>query len=265
MTDEPHGDPASEQPTEAGGGSPLDRLELLAMQTVAVDEGLDHLELYTMQGLLTVLWHGPTEATDVVVCVGGAMGGLLGPDGGLYHRLGRALSDHGIGVLRVGYRRPNDLSRCVHDMLAAMELAARHGASRFVTVGHSFGGAVAVQAAAHLEARSVPGVVTLATQSAGCEPVELLVDRNLLFVHGTRDQILPHQASELVRMLAGHGELLLLDGADHMLRPSGSTVLARLLDHLPAVFATATDPDGGLGSTGDDAPPPTPPSADDGR
>ncbi len=219
-----------------GAGSPLDRLDVLAMQSVAVDDRLDHLELYTMQGLLTVLWHGPAEAERVVVCVGGAMGGLLGPDGGLYHVLGRTLADGGIGVLRVGYRRPNDLSTCVHDTLAAMELAARHGARRFVTVGHSFGGAVAIQAAAHLEAESVPGVVTLATQSAGCEPVELLADRNLLFVHGTDDQILPPQASELVRMLAGHGELLLLPGADHLLRPAASQVLARLLDHLPSVL-----------------------------
>lgn len=221
------------------GPSPLDGLGVLAMETVAVDDDLDHLELYTTGGLLTLLWHGGADLDAVVVCLGGAMGGLLGPDGGLFHRLGRALPERGIGVLRVSYRRPNDLGACIHDALAAMELAARHGAHRFVTVGHSFGGAVAIQAAAHLDVRSVPGVVTLATQSAGCEPVETLTDRDLLFLHGTNDQILPHHASELVRMLAGHGELELLDGADHLLRPMGSTVLARLLDHLPSVVDPA--------------------------
>ena len=227
---------------QAGSGtSPLDRLGALAMQSVPVDGELDHLELYTMEGLLTILWHGPADAEGVVVCVGGAMGGLLGPDGGLFHRLGRELAAQGLGVLRVGYRRPNDLERCVHDTLAAMELAARHGARRFVTMGHSFGGAVAVQAAAHLDSASVPGVVTLATQSAGCEPVETLSDRSLLYFHGTNDQILPHHASEMVRMLAEAGELVLLDGADHMLRPAGDRVLARLLDHLPAVLAASPD------------------------
>jgi len=220
-------------------GSPLDRLGVLAMQTVAIDENLEHLEIYTMEGLLTVLWHGASELEDVVVCVGGAMGGLLGPDGGLFHLLGRELPKQGIGVLRISYRRPNDLPMCVHDTLAAMELAARHGGRRFVTVGHSFGGAVAIQAAAHLERASAPGVVTLATQSAGCEPVELLSDRDLLYFHGTNDQILPHQSSELVRMLAGAGELVLLDGADHGLRPAGAVILERLLDHLPSVFAAA--------------------------
>ena len=218
------------------GRSPLDRLGVLAMQSVAVDDQLDHLEIYTLEGLLTVLWHGPAEAERAVICVGGAMGGLLGPDGGLFHRLGRELAPLGIGVLRVGYRQPNDLNLCVHDALAMMELAARHGAERFVTMGHSFGGAVAVQAAAHLDRRSVPGVVTLATQSAGCEAIESLADRDLLFFHGTADRILPHQASEMVRMLAGAGELVLLDGADHLLEPAGEEILARLVDHLPTVL-----------------------------
>ncbi len=219
--------------------SPLDRLGVLAMQTVAVDDGLDHLELYTTEGLLTVLWHGSAELERVVVCLGGAMGGLLGPHGGLFHQLGRRLEPKGVGVLRVGYRRPNDLSLCVHDAVAAMELAARHGAQRFVTVGHSFGGAVAVQAAAHLDRHSVPGVVTLATQSAGCEEIERLADRDLLFFHGTADRILPHHASETVRMLAGTGELVLLDGADHLLEPAGPEILDRLLEHLPAVLGPA--------------------------
>jgi pimeloyl-ACP methyl ester carboxylesterase len=230
-----------EKPGETPQRSPLDELDVMAIGSVAIDDNLDHLEMYTMHGLLTLLWHGASDLEDVVVCVGGAMGGLLGPDGGLFHQLGRHLPTVGIGVIRVGYREPNNLSRCVHDTLAAMELAGRHGARRFVPMGHSFGGAVAVQATAHLDAASAPGLVTFATQSGGCEPIEGLGDRNLLFFHGTADHILPHHASELVRMLAGAGELVLLDGADHGLRPAGGVIYERLVEHLPAVFAAAPD------------------------
>lgn len=243
MDDRPTEDEGAGQDRAGGDGlSPLDRLGVLAMQSVPVADGLDHLEIYTMEGLLTVLWHGEAGLEHTVVCVGGAMGGLLGPDGGVYHRLGVALAERGIGVLRISYRRPNDLPTCVHDTVAMMELAARHGATRFVTVGHSFGGAVAIQAAASLDRDTVPGVVTLATQSAGCEPAEQLGDRNLLYLHGTRDQILPFQASEMVRMLAGTGELVLLDGADHLLEPAGEEVYQRLLAHLPAVLDDGARP-----------------------
>lgn len=211
----------------------------MALEVVAITPGLDHLEIYTMKGLLSVLWHGDGALEDVVVCFGGAMGGLLGPDGGGYHQLGSRLLEQGIGTLRVSYRNPNDLSMCIHDALAVMELAGRHGAKRFITVGHSFGGAVAIQAAAHLDADSVPGVVTLATQSAGCEAVDGLGDRDLLFIHGTADTILPHQSSEMVRFLAETGEIWLIPGADHLLRPAGAEVVDRLVDHIPKVFAQA--------------------------
>jgi alpha/beta superfamily hydrolase len=230
---------------EDGGGSPLEQLGLLAMQAVEVADGLDHLELYTTGGLLTLLWHGPAEAEHVVVCVGGAMGGVLGPAESMYHRLGRALGEQGIGVLRVGYRTPNDLDRCVHDTLAVLELAARHGARRFATVGHSFGGAVAIQAAAHLDADTAPAVVTLATQSAGCEAAELLAGRSLLLFHGTDDQILPPEASHMVRFLAGTGELVLVPGADHLFRPGWEQVLERLVEHVPAVLRSAPSADQG--------------------
>ena len=231
MPDDPSTDNEVESPT------PLDQLGVLAMQTVAIDDDLEHLEIYTNQGLLTLLWHGDANLENAVVCVGGAMGGLLGPDGGLYQQLGRILPALGIGVVRVSYRRPNDLDLCVHDTVATMELLARHGTRRFIPMGHSFGGAVAVQAAAHLDRESVPGLVTFATQSAGCEVAEQLGDRDLLLFHGTDDHILPAQASEMVRFLAETGELVLLSGADHLLHPAGDEIRDRLVTHLPAVFA----------------------------
>lgn len=221
--------------------TPLSKLGVLAKQTVRYDDDLDHVEIYTMRGLLTILRHGPVDATDVVVCVGGAMGGLLGPDGGVYHQLGQALANAGIGVQRLSYRQPNDLPACVHDTLATIEMASQQGAKRFVLLGHSFGGAVVVQTAALLPAETVPAVVTFATQSGGCEVADQLTDRDLLFFHGTSDTILPHYSSEMVQMLAGTGEVVLLDGADHLLHPAGPEILDRLLTHIPTVFAHAAE------------------------
>ena len=168
--------------------SPLELLEALGVEEVEIAPGLAHLEVYTLRGLLTVLWHGPRDARDVVLTCGGGMGGLLGPADGLYHYLGNELAnEHGIATMRIGYRKPNDMSRCVHDVVAMADLAGRSGARGFVVIGHSFGGAVAVQSGAILGAHC-RGVVTLSTQSAGCENASELGDTPLLLLHGTADE-----------------------------------------------------------------------------
>jgi len=217
--------------------SPLELLEALGVEEVEIAPGLAHLEIYTMRGLLSVLWHGPRDATDVVLTCGGGMGGLLGPADGIYHSLGCELAAaHGIATMRVGYRKPNDMSRCVHDVAAAADLASRSGARGFVVVGHSFGGAVAVQAGIVLGAHC-RGVVTLSTQSAGCEHASELGDTPLLLMHGTDDEILPAETSAVVQMLAGHGEVVLLPGSGHLLTQAATEVHDRLSEWIPARFA----------------------------
>jgi pimeloyl-ACP methyl ester carboxylesterase len=188
-----------------------------------------------MRGLLTLLWHGPPDAEAVAIMGGGAMGGLLGPADGLYHDLGVALAERGIGTVRVGYRRPNDLEACVLDMGAAAELTSRTGAERFVTVGHSFGGAVAVNAGLAMPP-VVKGVVTLSTQSAGCQMAAGLGGRPFLLFHGDRDEILPVAASETVRMMAGYGDLVIMEGTGHLLTEVGAELRARLVEWIPEVL-----------------------------
>jgi alpha/beta superfamily hydrolase len=199
-------------------------LRVLAVQAVQITPMLRHVEIYTMSGLVTLLWHGPDDASAVCLAAGGAMGGLLGPGDGYYHDLGEMLAVQGFGCIRVSYRRPNDLGACIADVAAAGLLAERSGAERYVTVGHSFGGAVAIGAAIDGPlAESVTAVCTLATQSAGCEQASLLQGRPLLLVHGDRDEILPVFASEAVNQLAGgHGQMEVLPGAGHLLRENGS-------------------------------------------
>ena len=218
-----------------GPRSPLEALDALAAQEVAVTDRLRHVEMYTLGGLLTMLWHGEPDYAHVVLACGGAMGGLLGPADGLYHDLGVRFAEQGIGLVRVGYRNPNDLGACVHDLVAVAELAARRGGRRFVTMGHSFGGAVAIRAAIVL-GDDAAGVVTLATQSAGCEEAEQLAGTPVLLFHGTNDQILPPQASELVQMLTG-GELVLYPGTGHLFSDVGDALRERLGTWIPERFS----------------------------
>jgi dienelactone hydrolase len=217
--------------------SPLELLEALAREEVVLSPDLRHLEIYTMRGLLTILWHGPVDADRVVVMAGGAMGGLLGPAGGLYHDLGTTFASDGIGTMRVGYRKPNDLVRCVHDVAAAADLASRAGGRRFVTIGHSFGGAVAVQGGMVLGGHCA-GIVTLATQSAGCEDAGTLDEHvPVLLLHGDRDEILPPDTSFMVRMLIGHGDVEILPGTGHLMTEAAHHLRDRLGTWIPEHLA----------------------------
>ena len=210
-------------------GGPLELLEALARQEVRIGPRLRHLEVFTLRGLLTVLWHGDPDAEAAVVLGGGAMGGLLGPADGLYQWLGEELAGEGsgIGVLRVGWRRPNDLELCTLDLLAAADLAARAGASRFVTGGHSFGGAIAVRAGIAM-GEWTGGVVTFATQSAGCEEAGALA-APLRAYHGDRDELLPLAASEVVCHLhGGDAEVVVCEGAGHLLTEAGDRLRAEV-------------------------------------
>ena len=217
--------------------TPLDVLQVMGSSDVMITPHLRHIEMYTMRGLLSILWHEPPDdiatGTGAIVACGGAMGGMLGPGDALYHRLGVEWAARGVPVLRVSYRRPNDLDQCCVDVAAAAQLAiGGAGVERVVLMGHSFGGAVAIRVGVGLN-EMVSGVATFATQSAGCELAGGLQGVPLLLFHGERDEILPIEASEMVQMIAGTGELVRLPGDGHLMAKSDDIIWERLEEWLP--------------------------------
>lgn len=221
---------------DAPARTPLDLLGRLATDEAQLRPGVRLVESYTMRGMLKLLWHGDPAAEEVVLLGGGGMGGFLGPARGLYLHLGTELARLGVATICVDYRRPGDLDLSLLDVAATADWAMRDGARRFVCVGHSFGGAVAVQAAVTLRGFCA-GVATLATQSAGCEMAALLEDVPLLLVHGERDEVLSPNDSAMVRSIAGRGDLRLFPNAGHQLNEVQREVRSLLLDWIPARFA----------------------------
>lgn len=221
---------------EQDGERPLDLVGVLDIIEVETGDGTRHTEILTRAGKLGLLWHGdPGEDGRVLVTCAGAFGGFLGPAGGLYFDLARTLAQAGVTTVRVDYRQPNHLPGCVLDMAVAVDLAERCGGTRYIVLGHSFGGAVAVGAGAALPDH-VAAVVTLATQSAGCEPAADLGGRPFLLVHGDADAVIPASASARVRQVAGHGEVVVLPGAGHLLAEAADELRDRLLPWILAAF-----------------------------
>lgn len=219
-----------------------------------------HREVYTTRGLLTALLHDPPEGSPKgspegsperlpegslgtvtakpagIVACGGAMGGLLGPGHGLYQELGERWAARGVRMARVSYREPNNLDLCAHDVACGVEWVRDAGAERVVVMGHSFGGAVAIRTAVVMPA-SVVGVVTFATQSAGCEVAGALGGKPLLLFHGDKDELLPPEASHTVQAIAGAGEVVMLPGDGHLLAKSDEIITELLEEWLPDVLA----------------------------
>lgn len=164
--------------------------------------------------------------------VGGGDGGLDGPAEALYPTLGEDLAGIGIATLRVDFRVhqfPGDIEQGVHDVLAGVDYLAAKGLERIGVLGHSFGGAVVIEAAAR-DPR-IASIVTLATQTAGAQRVSELAPRPLLLVHGLADDRLSPDCSRILHQQAGDPkQLALLEGATHSLRQRREDVRTLVLE-----------------------------------
>ncbi|MGH9273250.1 MAG: hypothetical protein ACRDZU_01270, partial [Acidimicrobiales bacterium] len=81
------------------------------------------------------------------------------------------------------------------------------------------------------------GVVTFATQSAGCEEAGGLT-APLRAYHGDRDELLPVMASEVVcQLTGGEAEVVVCAGAGHLLSEAGERLRAEVPEWIRARLA----------------------------
>ena len=193
-------------------------------------------------GPIDALWHPPaaTLIRGGLICVGGFDGGFDGPAEGIYADLAASMPQDGIGVLRLDFRvktSPGPIDDGTADLLAGIDWMAEQGISRLALIGHSYGGAIVIRAAAR--SPHVAATCALSTQTMGIEPSEVrsLAPRPLLLVHGGADWRLPPRLSEWVYSLAGQGrELRILKDATHSLRQRREDLWRLLIDWLDRVL-----------------------------
>jgi alpha/beta superfamily hydrolase len=195
-----------------------------------------NLDLPSERGPIGCAYHAAATTAGAaeagVIMVGGGDGGLVGPAEELYPDLATDLADRGIAGLRVDFRIhqfPGDVEEAVHDVLAGVRFLAGEGVQRVGLLGHSFGGAVVIEAG--VQASEVASVVTLATQTAGAQRVAMLAPRPLLLIHGLRDIRLTPDCSRSLHAMAGEPRRLeLLEEATHSLRQRREDVRRLTLD-----------------------------------
>lgn len=168
------------------------------------------------------------------IFVGGIGGDWDTPAGDLYPRLCADLKQMGFSSLRVRFRNPIDLGGSVKDVGAGLEFLAKEYVTGTALVGHSFGGAVVIQAAA--QSPYARALVTLATQAYGTDPI---ADMNvpILLIHGTADMTLAPSNSRLVYDLAhGPKRLEIIEGAGHGLEEAAPRVYSLIREWLGEVL-----------------------------
>ncbi len=209
------------------------------------------LQIPSAAGEIAARWHPPAPTTHdttqaAVLCVGGFDGGFDGPAEGIYADLAVSAPQRGIGVLRLDFRiktSPGPIDDGTADALAGIDWLRSQGVDRVALIGHSYGGAIVIRAAAR--SADVVAVCALSTQTAGIEPLDVqsLAPRPLLLVHGAADWRLPPRLSEWVYSIAGAGrELQILKGATHSLRQQRDALWELLNDWLDRTLAPTDHP-----------------------
>ena len=173
------------------------------------------------RGNISCIWQAAeiNNLHTAVLFIGGADGGFMGPSD-IYETLSELFIPLQIGVLRIDYRIhqfPNDVEQGVYDANQATKWLISRGYEKILIVGHSFGGAVAIETA--VQNTNIQGVIGLASQTAGAMNIASLVDTPILLIHGDADTRLPVSCSiMLYEITTTPCQLAILEGGTHSLR-----------------------------------------------
>ncbi|MBM2826821.1 MAG: phospholipase/carboxylesterase [Dehalococcoidia bacterium] len=171
------------------------------------------------RGDIRAIFHHTAGNAAAAIFVGGFDGGFDGPADAIFAHLGTSLLEYGISSLRLDYRlhtSPGVVEEAVYDVINGVNYLKEVGVAKVALVGHSFGGAVVIDAAA--QSPEVATVVALSSQTYGTRNVAKISPRPLLLIHGQDDQRLPPSCSEYIYARAQEPkELIILPGARHSL------------------------------------------------
>jgi alpha/beta superfamily hydrolase len=205
-------------------------VKITSIRTGKKSENQQHITIGTGEGDIECIFHDANSKRGVIwLC--GALGGFDGPSFGIFKILSERMVADGISSLRLHYRFPGEFDECVQDVLIGIKFLNENGIDRIALVGHSFGGAVAVEVGTL--SKLVKAVIGLSSQTAGAHNVARLFPRPLLLIHGKRDRNLSYECSELIYKWAKEPkELKILKNNGHFLREAHADLLIWIRDWL---------------------------------
>lgn len=193
-----------------------ERLRFIEAKSLPPRNGQVRVILRTSGGDIQGILHRAGGKSGIVWACG-ALGGFDGPSFGIFATLSEELVVSNITSLRLNYRYPGEFAECVLDVVVGVEYLKKEGMDNIALVGHSFGGAVVIQAGTMSPA--VKAVVGLSSQTFGAQNVAGVAPRPLLLIHGERDRNLSVRCSQLIYQWAGEPkDLVIYKDCGHFLR-----------------------------------------------
>lgn len=201
----------------------MKKLIVIEIHTEKQDKNQEKIVINTSDGNIEAIFHN-AEGSQGVIWLCGALGGFEGPSFGIFKTLAEKMTADKFSSLRLHYRYPGDFEECVQDVLIGINFLKQRGIDTLALVGHSFGGAVAIQAGTMH--RNVKAVIGLASQTYGAQQVAKLAPRPLLLIHGERDRNLSAECSRYIYLWAEEPkELHILKNNGHFLREAHEELL----------------------------------------
>lgn len=152
-----------------------------------------------------------------IVTIGGTGGGFYGPSN-IYDDLAINVDKLKLSLLRIDVF-PDHMEGTINLMIGLSYLTKIGNNKPIVLIGWSMGGASIIQAAKIIQENNmfeIKGLITLAGQSYGADPVSKLNNTPIYILHGTEDKCMgPIVAKSIYKMANEPKELVLLEGASH--------------------------------------------------
>ncbi|AKB78248.1 hypothetical protein MSHOH_1765 [Methanosarcina horonobensis HB-1 = JCM 15518] len=188
-------------------GTEIINIKKRDLETIILDVKREQKDFYefvqigTSRGRIDCAYYGAEGTDKGVIMVTGVHGGFDSPADSLYPRLSSDLRETGISSLRIKFRSPKDMAEALIDVLVGIEFLKSENVRILGLIGHSFGGAVVVQAA--FNNKNVKTIVMLSTQGRGVDPISFLPkDTSVFLIHGEEDEVIPPDVSVLAYDMA---------------------------------------------------------------
>ena len=168
------------------------------------------------------------NSIGTVVAIGGTGGGFYGPSN-IYDNLAIHLPTLNLSLLRVNVF-PDHIEGAKNLLIGLEFLKYINNNKPLLLIGWSMGGASIIQVAKYVQDYAlfeIKGLITLAGQSLGANPVSELSNIPVYIIHGTADKCMGPKVAQTIYNLANHPkELVLLEGASHWMEEKNDELVS---------------------------------------